>query len=193
MVDASVEAGPLLEVEVGTSLEGLWRVSGMLDTDSALLELSEVLEVEVDEEARFGPTLDVAESDKELIAPLVDSLGAALELEVRSLDAVLETDKTPLGADDEPSLVTDGSLREIPVEDVLTVVGSGGTLDEPLESLLDVLLEVVNELVLELSGSLLYISSLLPAPQYCRLLFMQSLLQSDVAVGTDPVLGLSPQ
>lgn len=67
------------------------------------------------------------------------------------------------------------------------------TLLKLLDTMPDVLLEADDVLVLELGGSWENRSSLLPAPQYCRVLFLQSVPQSDVAVNTDPAARVWPQ
>lgn len=58
-------------------------------------------------------------------------------------------------------------------------------------------LEVADELTLDVvteeAGSREYMSSLPPAPQYCSVLFLQSMLQAEVSVRTEPAPGRLPQ
>jgi small ligand-binding sensory domain FIST len=58
-------------------------------------------------------------------------------------------------------------------------------------------LEVADELALDVvtedAGSREYMSSLPPAPQYCSVLFLQSMLQDEVSVTTEPAPGRLPQ
>lgn len=196
-----------LEVEdrVELAMEVLAGSINELEVELELLELLAVLDIDADEVVVLGPELEVEEAVELglLVATCDDVLVTLLDVEAEVLlevdEALIELLPTLLELDVVPlELLLDDANELLEVDDALLVVAT--LLDVMLEELLDTLpLEVLLEveaddvLVLELGGSLEYISSLPPLPQYCIELLLQSTLQSDVAVKIDPVLGVLPQ
>jgi hypothetical protein len=99
-----------------------------------------------------------------------------LEVELELLVLVLEA----LDEDELPVVVMD--------EELLVMVATTLVLIE-----LEVADELAVDVVTDEAGSREYMSSLPPAPQYCSVLFLQSMLQAEVSVRTEPAPGRLPQ
>jgi hypothetical protein len=116
----------------------------------------------------------VEEVEDDEVTELLEALELEVELWLLLLVEALDDE------DELPVVVTD---EELPVVVATTLV-----LIE-LEAADELALDVVEEV----AASMEYISSLLPAPQYSSVLFLQSMLQDEVSVRAEPVPGALPQ